>query len=329
VVPADHADEVQRLLERIGRGESADNYETVRLNKDGKQIDVSITISSIRDAQGKIIGVSTSARDIGERKQAEEQLKALTADLERSNRELQDFASVASHDLQEPLRKIQTFADDLVVNSGALDDDNRETLHRMQKAAGRMQGLINDLLALSRVTSKARPSSPVDLKDLAREVLIDLEGRIEETGGRVEVGEIPTIDAEPLQMRQLLQNLIGNALKFHPPGRTPIVNVHGELINGDQRPPGSGDAPAPTLCQITVEDNGIGFDEKYVDRIFAMFQRLHSRSEYEGTGIGLAICRKIAEHHGGQITARSVPGQGSTFIVTIPANQNLRRRHNG
>jgi signal transduction histidine kinase len=159
--------------------------------------------------------------------------------------------------------------------------------------------------------------------------LIDLEGRIEETGGRVAVGEIPTIDAEPLQMRQLLQNLIGNALKFHSPGRTPIVNVHGELINGDQRPPGSGDAPAPTLCQITVEDNGIGFDEKYVDRIFAMFQRLHSRSEYEGTGIGLAICRKIAEHHGGQITARSVPGQGSTFIVTIPANQNLRRRHNG
>jgi len=227
---------------------------------------------------------------------------------------LQDFASVASHDLQEPLRKIQTFADDLITNSAGLDDDNRETLQRIQKAAGRMRSLINDLLSLSNVTSNARPSSSVDFKDLVREVLLDLEVRIKETGGRVEIGEIPNIEAESSQMRQLLQNLISNALKFHSPGRAPLVKVYGELLNGD--------AAAPPLCRITVEDNGIGFDEKYVDRIFAMFQRLHGRSAYEGTGIGLAICRRIAEHHGGQTTARSVLGQGSTFVVTMPT-----RRH--
>jgi two-component system sensor kinase FixL len=290
------------------------------LRTDGEEFPLEASISQFKSGDQKLYTIIM--RDITDRKQIEERLKVLAVDVERRNRELQDFASVASHDLQEPLRKIQTFADDLVINSGGLDEENRETLQRIQKAAGRMQGLINDLLALSHVTSKARPSTPVDLKDVVREVLIDLEVRLKETGGRVEVGEIPNIEAEPVQMRQLLQNLISNALKFHSHDRAPVVKVHGELLNGGHRTPGNGNAPTPTLCQITVEDNGIGFDEKYVDRIFAMFQRLHGRSEYEGTGIGLAICRKIAEHHGGQITARSVQGHGSTFIVTIPTKQN-------
>jgi two-component system sensor kinase FixL len=319
VIPADRKDEVPEILDRIGRSESTENYETVRLNKEGGEIDVSLTVSPIKDSGGAVIGASTIARDITEQKRAEAQLKAMTADLLQSNRELQDFASVASHDLQEPLRKIQTFADDLAENNmSGLNDENRDTLRRIQNAAGRMQRLINDLLSLSRITSRAQPFARVDLNNIAREVLSDLEVLIQKTGGRVDLSEIPTIDAEPLQMRQLFQNLIGNALKFNSPGRAPIVRVHGELIGGEERPASGSEGQTQQLCQITFEDNGIGFNEKYVDRIFAMFQRLHGRNEYEGTGMGLAICRRIAEHHGGSITARSTPGRGSTFTVTIP-----------
>lgn len=323
VVPADRKDEVPQILQRIARSESTQNYETVRLNRDGREIDVSITVSPIKDGGGTVIGASTIARDITEQKQAEAQLKALTADLMHSNRELQDFASVASHDLQEPLRKIQTFADDLAENSvSALSPESLDTLKRIQGAAGRMQRLINDLLSLSRISSRAQPFVRVDLNNLADEVLSDLEVRITKTGGRVDLNEMPTIDAEPLQMRQLFQNLIGNALKFHSPGRPPIVSVKAELIDVEERQAGSnGSAQAARLCQITFQDNGIGFEEKYVDRIFAMFQRLHGRNEYEGTGMGLAICRRIAEHHGGTLTALSTPGSGSTFTVTIPTSR--------
>ncbi len=323
VIPEDRKDEVPQILARIARSESTENHETVRLNREGRHIDVSVTVSPIKDGTGTVIGASTIARDITEQKQAEAQLKTLAADLVHSNRELQDFASVASHDLQEPLRKIQTFTDDLAENSTTtLSDDNRDTLKRIQNAAGRMQRLINDLLSLSRITSRAQPFVQVDLNNVAREVLSDLEVRIKETSGRVDINEIPTIDAEPLQMRQLFQNLIGNALKFNSPGRAPVVTVHGELIGGEERSDGnSSQAQTQQLCQITFADNGIGFDEKYVDRIFAMFQRLHGRNEYSGTGMGLAICRRIAEHHGGNVTARSIPGTGSTFTVTLPTTR--------
>ena len=229
--------------------------------------------------------------------------------LQRSNRELQDFAYVASHDLQEPLRKIQAFGDRLKKKFvEVLGDDGRDYLERMQNAAGRMQTLINDLLAFSRITTKAQPFVPVSLRQVAQEVLSDLEVRIEQTGARVEVGELTTIDADPLQMRQLLQNLIGNALKFRREYAKPVIALKTHA-NGDG------------CCRLTVEDNGIGFDMKYLDRIFGMFQRLHGRDQYEGTGVGLAICRKIAERHGGQITAQSSPGQGATFIVTLPVHQ--------
>jgi signal transduction histidine kinase len=228
--------------------------------------------------------------------------------LQRSNRELQDFAYVASHDLQEPLRKIQAFGDRLKTKFvQVLSDDGRDYLERMQNAASRMQTLINDLLTFSRVTTKAQAFVPVDLCQVAREVLSDLEVRIEQTGACVEVGALATVDADPLQMRQLLQNLIGNALKFRREYAKPEIKVTAHA-NGDDR------------CQLTVQDNGIGFDMKYVERIFGMFQRLHGRDQYEGTGVGLAICRKIAERHGGNITAQSSPGQGATFIVTLPAH---------
>jgi PAS domain S-box-containing protein len=240
-------------------------------------------------------------------------------ELARSNAELQEFAYIASHDLQEPLRKIQAFGDRLQAQySENLGDRGKDYLARMHNAAARMQALIHDLLSLSQVITKAQPFVSVDLGQVTQEVLLDLELAIEQTGGCVEVGELPTIEADPLQIRQLIQNLISNALKFHRAEVTPVIKVSSQMLEVEQ---GVTEKLVVTLCQITIEDNGIGFDEKYLDRIFNVFQRLHNRSEYEGTGMGLAICRKVAERHGGTITALSTPGQGATFIVTLPIKQ--------
>lgn len=242
-----------------------------------------------------------------------EQLELSNSSLQRSNQELQDFAYVASHDLQEPLRKIQAFGNLLVDEYGDSLGDGRDYLSRMQNAASRMSTLIEDLLAFSRVTTQAKPFSPVDLNVIAQEVLADLETRIADTRGLVEVDKLPTIAADSTQMRQLLQNIIGNALKFHKPEETPLVKISAEAVQ---------DARKRTIAYaISISDNGIGFDEKYLDRIFAVFQRLHGRDTYAGTGIGLAVCRKIVERHGGTITASSKPGAGSTFIITLPVRQ--------
>jgi PAS domain S-box-containing protein len=243
-------------------------------------------------------------------KQRTRQLEATNQSLERSNRELQDFAYVASHDLQEPLRKIQAFGNLLESEYGNRIGDGQDYLNRMRNAASRMSILIEDLLAFSRVTTKARPFTAVDLQQICTEVIGDLETRIADTHATVTVDALPTVLADALQMRQLLQNLIANALKFQQPGKAPQVTIRSEPItdkNGTLK-----------AYHIEVADNGIGFDEKYLDRIFAVFQRLHGHEAYEGTGIGLAVCRKIAERHGGTITAKSTPGKGATFIVALP-----------
>jgi light-regulated signal transduction histidine kinase (bacteriophytochrome) len=189
----------------------------------------------------------------------------------------------------------------------------------MQDAARRMQILLHDLLTLSRVTSTAQPFEKVDLRKVVQDVVSDLEVRIEQTGARIEIGRLPVIDADAGQMRQLLQNLISNALKFHAPEILPRVIVSAKVLDNAESLAGS--MPGEELVQIMVRDNGIGFDERYLDRIFQVFQRLHSRSEFEGTGIGLAVCRKIADRHGGMISAKSTEGQGATFIVTLPVKQ--------
>jgi signal transduction histidine kinase len=258
--------------------------------------------------------------EIGERVRAEEKLGQFTRELERSNRELQDFAFVASHDLQEPLRKIQAFGDRLRSKYGeALRDDGQDYLERMQNAARRMHILINDLLTYSRVTSKAQPFVNVNLEEIAQDVISDLEARIQQTGGSVHLNSLPVIQAEPVQMRQLLQNLIGNALKFRQPGVPPVVKVSSRLLESDDA--NLPESKAGQAWELQIADNGIGFDEKYLDRIFTPFQRLHSRSDYEGTGMGLAVCRKIIERHGGTISARSAVGQGTTFVVVLPTTQ--------
>lgn len=266
------------------------------------------------DEAGYAVRMVGSISDITTRKQVEAEKDAFAEKVLRSNRELQEFASVASHDLQEPLRKIQAFGEQLRSSlSRELSDEGRDYLQRMLTAADRMRTLINDLLALSQVTTKARPMVPTDLTQVVREVVADLEVGVAQSGGRVEVGALPTIDADPLQMRQLLQNLIGNALKFRQPDVAPNVTVSGTLTRGDSR------------CVIRVEDNGIGFDPKYQNRIFAPFQRLHTRQQYEGSGMGLAICRKIVERHNGTITATSEPGQGAIFMITLPVTQGQTR----
>jgi light-regulated signal transduction histidine kinase (bacteriophytochrome) len=255
---------------------------------------------------------------------SEERSRNYAGQLERSNRDLQEFAYVASHDLQEPLRKILAFGDRLTTHyKAALDETGQDYLARMLDASRRMQILINDLLTYSRVATQAQPFVRVDLARVAADVVADLEHRIEQAKGRVEIGPLPTIDADPTQIHQLLQNLVGNALKFHRPDAPPVVKVYAH--EGGERGARNGERQEATLdasrFTLHVEDNGIGFDPKYTDRIFKPFQRLHSRNDYEGAGMGLAICRRIVERHDGIITAVSAPGQGATFIVTLPLRQ--------
>jgi PAS domain S-box-containing protein len=320
--PKDMAEKFWADDQKVIQGEPVIDREEYILNDAGEKRWLLTSKLPLRGQDGKIIGLVGIGRDITARKLAEDALRSSEAklrqsaiQLERSNHELQDFAYVASHDLQEPLRKIVVFGERLKEKKiEDLGPEAKDYLERMQKAAARMQTLINDLLTFSRVTTKARPFAPVNLAEVADDVVNDLEGRIEQVKGRVEiVGTLPVIDAEALQMRQLLQNLVGNALKFRRPEEPPVVKVEAQIISGPGTPP-------QPLCRLTVSDNGIGFDEKYLDRIFNVFQRLHTRNEYEGTGMGLAITKKIALYHGGEITAKSTPGHGATFIVTLPVS---------
>jgi PAS domain S-box-containing protein len=286
------------------------------IRKDGTECWVMCRGSAVRDRDGTPYRMAGSMTDISDRKAATQQLARQTEELARSNQELEQFAYIASHDLQEPLRKIEAFGDRLKRKyDKTLDEQGHDYLARMQNAAGRMRTLIQDLLSFSRVTTQSRGFATLSLSTILQDVLGDLEVRIQETSAQVIVDPMPTLEADGLQMRQLFQNLIGNALKFQQPGTSPIIN-----IRHSEEPSGEPDQ-AQSFCCITVSDNGIGFEEKYLDRIFKVFQRLHGRNEYEGTGIGLAVCAKIVERHGGQLTAQSLPGEGATFIVKLPSQQ--------
>jgi signal transduction histidine kinase len=233
-----------------------------------------------------------------------QELERQARELVRSNAELDQFASIASHDLQEPLRKVRTFTERISeTEAERLSERGLDYLRRANASAERMQTLIEDLLRYSRVSTQGRPFSPVDLRRVTDDVLEDLSDQVNRTGAIVRVGSLPTINADAPQMRQLLQNLISNAIKFRREGVTPEVDVQSKHDLG--------------WVTITVADNGIGFDPQYSRRIFRVFERLHGRGTYPGTGIGLALCRKIAERHGGTIVARSVPDEGSTFTVTL------------
>lgn len=255
--------------------------------------------------------------EVAERVKTEDQLKGLTAELRRSNQELEQFAYVASHDLQEPLRKIQAFGDRLRTKyATSIESGGKEYLDGIWSSATRMRQLIDDLLTFSRISVKPVTFRIVALNTLLEEVISDLDVRIRQTEATIEVEPLPMIAADPVQMRQLFQNLLSNAIKFHRPGVPPVVQIRHRILDTE-----SSCLPDSALVTIDVIDNGIGFDEKYLDRVFQMFQRLHSRDEYEGTGVGLAVCRKIVERHGGTITARTRPGEGAVFTVTLAASQ--------
>ena len=284
--------------------------------RDGDRCQEEISTTRVEIQSDDEIGHLAHAFDEMTRRldESEKERESYIKKLAQSNRELEDFAFIASHDLQEPLRKIQTFGDRVKEKWGdGLGEGGRDYLARMQNAAIRMQALIQGLLTYSRVTTRPEPFSPVALTPLVQEVVSDLAVRIEQTGARVDVGELPVIESSPQQMRQLFQNLLGNSLKYRSEEK-PVIRVSANQVDDPQ---GKRNDPGGPWVKILVKDNGIGFDEKYLDRIFQPFQRLHGRSQYEGTGMGLAICRKIVERHGGTITAKSAPGKGATFIVVL------------
>lgn len=311
----------QQMWKTISSGEIWKG-EICNRTKKGNLYWVDTTIVPLLGKEGNPQEYISIRFEITRRKEAEELLAASAEKLAKSNRELEDFASIAAHDLQEPLRKIQAFSERInqrllnIVNGiQKFDSEAQEAqeisdyLKRMRDAAQRMQNLILDLLTYSRVSTQARPFVPVDLNEIIAEVISDLEVRIEQSHGEIQVAKLPTLQADRIQMRQLFQNLISNALKFHKKGIPPRVSIYASVDS--------------SYCEIYVQDDGIGFDEKYLSRIFTIFQRLHGKHEYEGTGVGLAVCRRIVDRHQGSITAKSSLGAGATFIVRFPFQAKL------
>jgi PAS domain S-box-containing protein len=275
--------------------------------KDGTLYWVNACIVPFLDERNQPYQYVSIRYEITHRKEAEAQLVSYSKKLEQSNQELENFASIAAHDLQEPLRKIQSFSRRLTSKYAQILGDGLDYLERMGSAAARMQCLIDDLLVYSRLRNYGKPFGEVDLNLVIRNVLSDLEDSIEKAHARISISKLPNIDGDVAQMHQLFQNLISNAIKFRDAGRACEISVSVNTFGNH--------------CVVVIRDNGIGFDEKYLTRIFNIFQRLHGRSEYPGSGVGLAVCRRIVDRHNGQITAKSMVGQGASFLVTLPVRQ--------
>lgn len=321
---------------RVARLEGRFEDEGWRVRKDGSRFWANVVITALFDDEGTLVGFTKVTRDLTERKlheealeQSQKQLKLAYRELEQKNRaleranlvlarrnaELQDFAYAASHDLQEPLRKISTFSELLELEcQDEVGREGRMFIDRIRHSAVRMSMLISGLLAYSRVATLTQPFQKVDLNQIIEGVLDDLQLLLQENGGRVDVESLPPIEADPIQMRRLFQNLIENALKFHRTGVPTVVRI----TPGE--PAAIRDVAGRQICTIDVADNGIGFEEKYLDRIFVPFQRLHTLSHYQGAGLGLAICKRIVERHEGTITARSTLGHGATFTISLPVH---------
>ncbi len=308
LVPPDLPDEVPALLKKIGQGERIAHYETVRLRKDGSHVNVSMSLSPLADEDGKITGASSLARDITNRKLAEEALKRTASELDRSNKELEQFAYVASHDMQEPLRTIMGYLQ-LLSNRyrGRLDEKADKYIMYAVEGAERMSTLIRDLLSYSRIDTRGSELQPTDSEESLEFALRNLRSAIEQSGATVTHDPLPIVSADKTQLTQLFQNLIGNAIKYRSPDRAVKIHISARSENG--------------LWLFDVQDNGIGFEQQYENKMFLIFQRLHSRDKYPGTGIGLAICKRIIDRHGGHIWAVGEPGKGAKFSFTIPARR--------
>ncbi len=291
------------ILKRAGQGWN----DTLIKTRDLEILETSWASEQLSDGSLIAIGI-----DLTDRKKIDKKLFTYTEQLEQSNRDLEEFAYIASHDLQEPLRKIRTFGDMLVSRfSDSLNETAQDYVGRMQNASLRMQKLIESLLTYSRISTREKLLNPVDLNKAAESALHNLELRIEEEKANVKIDKLPVIEADRIQMVQLFQNLIGNALKFHKENEAPFIRISARKVSEESQ------AGVKEWC-INVEDNGLGFDEKYLEQIFSPFQRLHGIGVYEGVGMGLAICKKIVSRHNGRITAKSISGSGTTFIITLP-----------
>jgi PAS domain S-box-containing protein len=311
----DHKDQLENHFRDLGPERGVCMLEFRIITRTGQERWIGHICQPVYGRSGEFLGSRASNRDITGSKWSEKALNKFAVELAQSNKDLQDFASMASHDLREPLVIVQAFSERLRTRCGEnIPEQGLEYIRRIEAAAGRMQELISGVLAYSRVSAKAEPFEEIDLERVVLQVVADLEVRIAETGGRVAVDSLCRIKADPLQIRQLFQNLIANALKYQHPEVPPRVVVSSRVIPNPDAD-GMGE-----LCLITVEDNGIGFAAESAEKIFGLFQRLHGRGRYEGTGIGLAVCKRIVERHGGTITAESSPGMGARFIISLPVH---------
>ena len=302
-----------KYMSEVGKGK-LDSRLTLKKQKNKSDDPLIILGQQLNDTTANLHQMIKQIQDTSAKlKQHEEKLLIYSKKLKKSNQELEHFAYIASHDLQEPLRKIQFFGDRLKTKySGVLDEKAIDFVNRMNNAALRMEDFIKSLLLYSRVTTKAKPFSSVDLNEVIKEVVGDLEIRIHETKAEITIEKLPIIDADSLQMRQLFQNIIGNSIKYHRTDVSPKININCKIMEVEDK---------NVLCEVNIIDNGIGFDNKYSEQIFGLFQQLHGHSEYEGSGIGLSICKKIVEHHNGIIKAFSKIGEGSTFSIQLPLKQ--------
>ncbi|AGF78470.1 PAS domain S-box [Desulfocapsa sulfexigens DSM 10523] len=304
-------------LTQIRKGAERVELETKITRSDGKIIPCIVTATPFREPGGKVTGIIKVTRDISNWKQIEQSMAATAEHLRTRNLELEDFAHIISHDLQEPLMLIQAFSDRIRTKfTTALPAKGLTYLERIESSANRMQNLIDGLLLYSRVSSKANPFEKVSLRTVIDSVLEDLAVRIEKNHARIKVDpQLPVIEADSLQMRQLFQNIIGNSLKYVHPDRTPEISIQ-RIIFPEKH-------ENQTYVRISIKDNGIGFKLDQQNVIFDIFQRLHTRQQYQGTGIGLSICKKIIERHHGTITAEGIPDKGASFIITLPLHQNI------
>jgi PAS domain S-box-containing protein len=297
----------RELWETISQGDEW-RGEFHNRKKNGELFWEQATIAPVRDRSGKITNFIAIKEDITQLKEEQAERKRLIKELERSNKELENFAYVASHDLREPLRKISAFGQILKDSlANRLNADEEENLGFMIDGARRLQQMIDDLLSYSRLTTQAKPSQVIDLNELVADLRDNaLYAKLVDTGGKIEIPDpLPQVYADATQVRQLMQNLVDNALKYRREDTTPEIIISAKTAKDN-------------FVRVEVADNGIGIDERYFEVIFTMFKRLHGRGQYEGTGLGLAICKKIVERHGGSIGVYSVPGQGSTFWFTLP-----------
>ena len=298
--------EIKQLIEKTKQEEKIQHYETLRIKKDGTTINASVTLSPVFDASGKFVAVSCIGRDITERKKAEETSKLKFEELRRSNEELEQFAYVSSHDLQEPLRMISSYLQLLQRRyEGNLDEKADKYIHFAVDGAFRMQNLINDLLEFSRVTTRGREPEHMDSEFILNQVISILEIYIKENKATVSHDTLPEVVADSTQLVQVFQNLIINGIKFHSK-EAPQICISAEKKASE--------------WIFSVQDNGIGIDPQYSEKIFEVFKRLHNKEAYPGTGIGLAVCKKIVERHGGRIWVESELGKGATFYFTLPIN---------